>query len=380
MTNAEASSRVDLLILARLATAGPRPPSPRKLEQDLSRFVEARLSTPQWSIECAARLSALRERGDIDERRVPTAAGLQRLREGLGVDALPSKWQAVWQALVPALVLDLPGKAWPQLTSAGKLRARLIRQHHGLELPGTPTLAQAVDAQAWQELEADTKGSLGATKVKLALMQQALGIPVRSVAEAVNAWCWTLLGQPPKTDFSMGTLRRVLLQRTLDTPLRPAPLTAAKAGEWLAATAAGTARGDIESIRRALVARWIFGDGAKALEPAAETTSAEPLSPSEWASTVQQLAGACEDGRVGDERVFIASVWRAAAADPRLSTGSLDAFKAQLVEANRAGRLRLHRADLANHLDPELVRASETRYLTATFHFIEIEIESGRRS
>jgi hypothetical protein len=374
------SQRLDLLILARLATAGARPPSPRKLEDALFPFVEARLSRSEWSSRCTERLEDLRAAGEIDERRAVTKSGLDRLREALGVRTLPSKWGQIWQALLPALALDLPGSSWSEISSASKLRARLIRQHRELDLPPTPTLGQAVDAQAWQAIGTDTKGKLGAQKLKLVLMQRALGIPVRSIAEAVNAFCWTLLGEEPRTDFSMGRVRRVLLERTLDTKLRAPSLDATKVGEWLATDAAGTPKREIDVIRRSLVSRWLFAPRTTPPEIYEEGTTAsvarepapdEQLPLERWARRVQALADATARGRYGDERVFIASVWREALDKSIALHETLEAFKARLVEANRAGLLRLHRADLVGAMDAALVDESETRHLNATFHFIE---------
>ena len=372
------SHRLDLVILSRLATAGPRPLSTSKLEGDLFPFVEARLSRGEWSSRCAERLEALRTSGDLDERRQLTEAGLSRIRQSLGVLNLPTKWAQIWQALLPALALELPGAQWSELTSAGKLRARIIRQHRALELSATPTLAQTVDAQAWQELGSREVGKLGVQKVKLALMQQALGVPVRSIGEAVNAWCWTLLGEAPRVDFPMGRLRRVLLEKTLGTQLRATTLDAAKVGEWLATDAVGATKRDINTVRRALVGRWLSGEAERprAPEPAPEPSMpADGLSLEAWARTVEALAAATASGRYGDERVFIASVWRSARDEDALHE-PLDAFKARLIEANRAGLLRLHRADLVGAMDPALVDESETRHLNAIFHFIEIPSRS----
>ena len=47
-------------------------------------------------------------------------------------------------------------------------------------------------------------------------------------------------------------------------------------------------------------------------------------------------------------------------------------FKRQLAEANRAGLLALSRADLVEAMTPEDVRSSETPYLNATFHFVQV--------
>lgn len=348
-------TRLELLILARLATSGRRVPSVRKLETELYRFVDGRLSAQEWSLQCEHGLTALARAGDIDDRRAVLPQGITRLCDSLGVNSLPQRWSKVWRALMPALALQLPGKSWSSVASADKLRARLIRQDRGLEIDETPTLTQAVDAQVWQ----------------------ALGVP-----EAGK--------------LTLGKLRRVLLERALGTPLRAKSIEAADAGQWLATAAAGTTTRNIAGVQRELVSRWVFDGGftaqdeppeseasAEAPTPSAAQARTAPaeagvergdvaveLSPQDWAAQVQALAEATTAGRYGDERIFIATVWQAAQAGP-LRT-SLVSFKERLVEANRLGLLRLHRADLVGAMDGALVEQSEARHLNATFHFIEI--------
>ena len=361
--------RVDLLILARLATAGTRSLSAAKVEQELFRFVQARFSRGEWSTRCADGLEALRTRDEVDDRRIPTSKGRERLNRALGVRTLPTRWSKVWRALVPALTLELPGGQWSEVDSAEKLRARVIRQHHDLSLPPSPTLAQAVDAQAWQALGIDETGPL-----------------------------------------TLGKLRRALLERTLQSSLRANSIDTAGAGKWLATIAVGATTREVATIQRALVSRWLFeGGGSKPSEaesdppipqnsrqieakrvlparnepkrvlparsepkPGRSGRSNEPLSLERWAAMVHSLAQRTSSGLYGEERVFIAAVWRAAQKGPRSLRGSLPDFKARLVEANRAGLLCLHRADLVGAMDEQLVRESETRHLNATFHFIEI--------
>ncbi len=367
----EHSNRLDLLILARLATTTRQPPSVGKLEVDLFPFVEARLSRREWSSRLTERLEALRAHGDVDARRVPTSRGLEGLRRALGVRDLPARWTEIWRALLPALALGLPGEQWSEVASADGLRARLIRQEHRLSLPELPTLQQAVDAQIWQ----------------------ALGLPE--------------LGP-----LTLSKLRRAVLERTLGKSLRAKSIDAAEAGRWLTSAAIGTTTRDIAASQRALVGRWLLAvetpvatDGHKAppsrehatappageakpirevkpptVEPAPtrdpkptrETKSAsDPLPLDRWAEQVQTLADVTRAGRFGDDRVFIAAVWRAAQAGPAVLHGPLSAFKTRLIEANRAGLLRLHRADLVGSMGDELVGESETRHLNATFHFVE---------
>lgn len=60
------------------------------------------------------------------------------------------------------------------------------------------------------------------------------------------------------------------------------------------------------------------------------------------------------EGRFGDRKVFIRDLWETMG-----KPGTLDDFKAQLVAENRAGSLKLHRADLVQAMDPRRVAESE---------------------
>lgn len=66
-------------------------------------------------------------------------------------------------------------------------------------------------------------------------------------------------------------------------------------------------------------------------------------------------------GRFGRFKVFIAAL------------GLDNDGKERLVEAHRAGLLRLCRADMIPMMDRGVVLASETNYLNATFHFLDTE-------
>ena len=311
--------------------------------QRLDLLILARLSRDEWSSQLSKRLAALRAMGGIDDRRVPTPKGLERMRGALGVRELPTKWSEFSRALLPALALALPGSQWSEVASADKLRARIIRQDRRLSLPELPTLAQAVDAQIWQALGLDETGPL-----------------------------------------TLGALRRAVLERTLGISLRAKSIDVADVGQWLASAATGTPARTIVASQRALVRQWLLGGGASGVQQLPVVTSKagasqtlphalEPLPLERWAEQVQALAETTSAGRYGDERVFIAAVWRAAQAGPAALHGPLPAFKTRLVEANRAGLLRLHRADLVGAMDPQLVHESETQHLNATFHFVEIQ-------
>jgi len=79
--------------------------------------------------------------------------------------------------------------------------------------------------------------------------------------------------------------------------------------------------------------------------------------------------GHAENERFGDRKVFISAVFRAMAKAGH-DVGSLDAFKARLIVANRDGLLQLARADLVGAMPAAAVSASEIRSLGAEFHFV----------
>ncbi|MEX2560747.1 MAG: hypothetical protein WD403_12575, partial [Pirellulales bacterium] len=82
-------------------------------------------------------------------------------------------------------------------------------------------------------------------------------------------------------------------------------------------------------------------------------------------------------GWFGD-KVFIWHVWEQWRR--RSPDTDINVFKERLVQAHQQGLLRLSRADLVDGLNPDDLAASETRYLTATFHYIRIEPEESRHA
>lgn len=108
---------------------------------------------------------------------------------------------------------------------------------------------------------------------------------------------------------------------------------------------------------------------APAPAPAPRGTTSGP-SLAEFAEAVVAVARV-SPARYSPRDVFISGVWREMQPILRWSEAE---FKAALVEAHRAGLLRLARADLVAAMDPREVAASETRYGNfATFHFVEVD-------
>lgn len=84
------------------------------------------------------------------------------------------------------------------------------------------------------------------------------------------------------------------------------------------------------------------------------------------------------NGRVGSERIgrkyFVSAVWAVSSRDPRMAGVTYEEFKRRLVDANRAGEIKLARADLVSAFDPTAVAGSEIVDRGATFHFVVSDV------
>ena len=95
------------------------------------------------------------------------------------------------------------------------------------------------------------------------------------------------------------------------------------------------------------------------------------MNAADFAATV--LAAASQvpaAGRFGADRVFISAVWKQLGAQRDAMGPNLDAFKTRLLDANRALRLTLARADMPGAMNRATVAASEITCLNSTFHFV----------
>jgi hypothetical protein len=138
--------------------------------------------------------------------------------------------------------------------------------------------------------------------------------------------------------------------------------------------------GKVDALRDAVLKGWLDGEEPVAPREPVEEAPARAEAVAEpafdlpaFAATVRAAARDCPTGRFGPNKVFINHVWRHLGQEPSVPRLDLDAFKARLVEANRAGLLHLSRADLVEVMDPADVQDSETPYLNAVFHFVLLQ-------
>jgi hypothetical protein len=316
------TDRLADLILVRLLPSAKSRPSPKKLRNDVGELLRRPLLPERF----ADTLADLRAAGLVTPRgQHLTDAGRARALEYLGAGGaeLPAKcdWRAIkCRYLVPKALGLSPTSAEDAKIFGNKdrLAAWLLKREFRLPI-GTPaTLRGVFQAMACQYLGYPDQVELDDL------------IPV-------------ILGR------QLGDDRTRTLEE-LGESAPPALLGAPKAGR--------------------------DGQRAEALAGVFEPEdAAEPFDLEAFANTVRAAARTCPTGRFGDNKVFISHVWRQLFDQPQIAPLGLDRFKTKLLDANRAGRLTLSRADLVQVMDPADVRESETAYRNAVFHFILIERE-----
>ena len=95
------------------------------------------------------------------------------------------------------------------------------------------------------------------------------------------------------------------------------------------------------------------------------------LSLAGFAKLVKAAARSRAVAKFHSDRAYIGSLWEHRGG--ALAGLDLPHFKARLIEAHRAGLLRLTRADLVGAMPPEEVERSEMSYMGATFHFVALD-------
>lgn len=315
------------LILARLLVA-PKGVAASKLRTDLAVFFRR----PPAAEEVSGAVAELRGDGFLQPGRGQRAtdAGRARALAFLGVAALPPRanWGTVRAKFLTPKALGLPAGADDT--------ARVLR---------------------------DT-GTLSAF-----LLKRKLALPVgtgHSMSAVLGAIACRELGYPDATRVE--DVVHLVLAKLVGSAT---PLTHKDEGAVVARVLLNTSRVEKRALESTVLAGWADGepDDAPITEPAAE----EPFDLEMFANTVRSVARTCPTGWFGGNKVFISHVWDQLKGDRPFAALGLGGFKRKLVDANRAGRLTLSRADLVQLMDPAAVAASETTYLTATFHFILVE-------
>lgn len=333
-----ALSAVENLVLARLL-APAKKLGPRDLEQSLDKLLPFQGTHEERNALLRDALQHLEEAGLVTPKplRLTDQGRVQALRF-LGLEHLPTrtKWSTIKSVHLTAVALGLPpgsAEARKYLGDSERLRAQLVRTDQKLATSEFPTTTQAYHALLWRGLGVETDQR-----------------------------------------FTVKAIAPLLLARVLDVDGKGDPKVLLG---LLAGRAAQARNSHANELRHALIRQWLAQPGPRA-EPPVEPPVERPVERQTsfnlagFAEAVQEAARTSPTGRFGDNKVFIAHVWRRLQADGAFPGMDEAAFRQRLVEANHEGLLRLSRADLVEAMDPEDVRASEVPYLNATFHFVQV--------
>ena len=328
------------LVLVRLLPGGDRGVTQKMVAKDVGQLVAHRSSGASWTENLDRVLAHLEAESALFRPKkgqcLLTPKGRQQALEFLGIEQLA------------------PKTTWATLKKK-ELLARLL----GLPVPtGESGRRFALD-----------------TGLKAALLKQCLAIPIGedfpTLPRASEALAWKLLGFDSlcHQKFTLKAVQNVLLSRALNgervaDPKKGVDLLLAKE------IGARSAKDVRAAAMRLGLDRALSADPS---EPAGATVDGHPsLDLGSFAERVVSAARSSPTGRFGDNKVFIAHVWRGLRHDPAIGLMDLPSFKQRLAEASHARLLDLSRADLVEAMNTEDVRESELEHYGATFHFIRI--------
>jgi hypothetical protein len=383
-------SRRELFVLARLSV--PEPPSKGEIVKDLLKYAPKGITKAEAGDVVVAAVAQLRHHDLVTDRPDPKAA-----------KAKPAKEIKARKKAAPPPPHAPPKRdpdRMPIVTDAGRSALRKefdtskgvswkeIRDQH------VPTLASGATHGT------STTKRKPAEPIQIALLAPQLKLArTTTIGDLLDDFVARELGLPPGK-VTMDRIRTHLLARYMNIEHKgKAPALAAR----LAGKSVRASDGGLKGLRPALMRRWLEEDVAASrtatptdaeaarVRPAdAEPAHAEPARPAEsvpraprqepppasadhgqFAAIIQDAAhhvGA--DGRFGPHKVFISAIWRKLAEEPMRHIETLEELKQGLLDANRAGKLQLARADLVGAMNADEVLRSEIKDAGSSFHFV----------
>lgn len=360
---------VRLLVLARAAVTGGVTRS--ELVRDLAPLLSSRLS-PSAIRELANTIAdALVAEGllaDTRNRLEASSAGLAQASSALGLAATPKDWPTIRDGRLLAHALGFDG------LSAAKVKALL--RPDGLR---AAVLARAYD------FPAGVRATPAKVRAKLAVvaLERAFGDRIKGelgAGDGMTAKTSRLLAaQLSRKPRDFGTDSRLLAA--------------------LAAEAAGAVQSDVDSLRLAILRRWL-GQSLEATGvvprpapqpdrprgPVSATAAPPPQSvapPKPAAATRPDLPGFAlavmkaarlrAEGWPGNRKALISRVWQTiSVAHPEWGLSEIE-FKSMLAEAHRTGHIVLANADLKDKDNLKDLQSSAVSYKNTVWHLVRVE-------
>lgn len=250
-----------------------------------------------------------------------------------------------------------------------------------------------VELALGKKLRGPRARALSAGAIRAAALARKLGIDSGSTSpsDVLDAWAARELGMADKR-LTTANVRAHVLARAIGIGALRDPK---RIGTVATAHVLGVPRMNATTVREAVFRDWLAATNEPAdrngrVRPSEPSKPSEPSAPSDgnhrnqrtertqtgdlrtFADVVKAAALEVPAARFGRHKVFIGPIWNRLRENARLEMKEGE-FKAKLVEAHRAGLLRLSRADLTPAMGADLVSASEVSYLNAVFHFVDLE-------
>ncbi len=326
---------VEDLVLVRALVPVKRGMTPAWFAKSLERYRRPDTSPAAWNTLVSQTLEQLVEQNYLLAQPFRlTDLGRDRIRAFFN-GQLPgrgTKWSTITRTWIPSVVLGLVGndKAMKRIAAADGFRAAIISAEDKLPVSQTPTERQALDALVWRALGIETDKQLSISALHEHVLRTALDGPrAKTVNELTNLYVARLVGS-----------RSV----------------------------------DIEAIRNTWVRKMIGPDtsnesaGAEGSDQNGQPPETHSLGDlDQFVVNVKRTALSSSVERFGDTKAFIASLF-----DAMPNERDLDQFKARLLKAHHDGQLRLQAANLVDAMDPALVARSESQFMNAYYHLVEI--------
>jgi len=346
-----------IAVLARLTADGGA--SKAELLRDLCPLMTPRLAQAEARLFLERSLAALVLAGFASEDRnrfMPSEAGLVLLASqfSLRPGTAPPGWPVMRDIWLTAKALDLGNEPQARLRRLAKpdgLRAVIVQKSYGLA-PRPEASPSRLRSQ-----------------LAVIALERAFGNKIKSGIDrgGLSAKSGRLLaGQLAATPRDFGTDARLIAA--------------------LAADHAGPRKIDTDSVRMALLRRWIaqgLDQEVQEREPPQLLRPAPPIPANDAAPSRPDLRGFseaalraasnCAEGWPGNRKAFISHVWRAIhASHPDWRLTEIE-FKCMLAEAHRAGLVVLAGTDLKDKRTVKDVQESAVVYKNTVWHLIRVE-------
>lgn len=350
-------STLSQLVLARLLTTG-QVPGPKAVRDELGQIVGQQLTSGEWETLLERTVEQLKAAGLLRVKPYRlTPEGREEALRYLGISASDVPEKLTWgtlknKYLIPkALGLPVDQKTVRDKVSQSEgLKGAVVASYFELPIGPAPTSTAAIHALAWKELGVETDRKFTLSNVLWHLLGKHFASDSALDAKGIGTQLPVVVSGARNTKpeaLRAAVLKKLLEGADLSLPPEPEPVATSEAVSEQTP---------------------VFEQP----EPEESAEASQPFDLESFANTVQAVARRCESGRFGEDKVFIAHVWRQFQEESLANTLSAADFKTRLGEAWQAGLLPLVNAEFRQTLNLNDLNESELTSGGYEFHFIRL--------